>query len=98
LPAEEQWLRISAQVFSHGGHGAHLVTKLQQDGRVKQTACRMENAVTKPDQWNIIDYWFYIPADFSEGLLSVSIETNSPDIQTREVALKIYDNKLFEGR
>lgn len=96
ISAKEYWIRISAQVFSqNGGHGAHLITRLQQGERIKQTACRMENAISKPQQWNTIEYWFYVPADFSEGSLSVSIETDNQDIQARGITLKMYGRKVL---
>jgi len=89
---EDHWLLVSTQVRSElGAFDTYLVTELQQGDRSKRTACRMQNGICERRQWNTIEYWFYVSAEFSQAQLTIGIETKGQqDIEVRNVNVKMY--------
>lgn len=94
-PGREQWLRITAQVNSAwGAFDSQLTTRLAAGERLKETACRLENGICEPGAWNTIDYYFYLPDDYSTGKLTVLAETKAQqDIFIRQVTVQLLSNE-----
>lgn len=88
---KEHWLRVAAKVKSGwGAFDTRLVTELTLGERRKRTACRMENAICKKGEWNTIEYYFKIPADFDGGNLVIYAETGVvQDIFLKDVTVRL---------
>jgi hypothetical protein len=75
---ENRWVHISAEVLSAwGAFDTNLTTHLHSGGKIqKEVSCRMQNGISNPGQWNLVEYYFSIPAGSAEEL-SVFAETAS---------------------
>jgi hypothetical protein len=94
---QEKWLKITAQVSSDwGAFGSHLVTELSDQGQLKTTRCRLQNArIKRYNDWNNIEYYFKIPVSTSpDALLSLRSETN----ETQKVLLKNVQIEILQFR
>jgi hypothetical protein len=94
-PGKEHWLRLSLQVKSEfGAFDTYLTTLLRKDEARKQTNCRLENGICERKTWNTIQYYFKVPADYENGLLSIFAETKSEDlIEIRNLHVQILEQK-----
>lgn len=90
---KEQWLRLTAQVQSDwGAFETNLVTELTLNERRKRTACRMENGISVPREWNTVVYYFRLSPELAGGILAFFAETNVvQDISIKDVSLVLLE-------
>lgn len=92
-PEKGAWLRITAQIYvREDALNAWLNTALEQGERHKQTRIRLHNGITKPFDWNTIQYDFQIPPGWNEARVLVFAESkNSAEIQIRKLQIDRFD-------
>jgi hypothetical protein len=91
----EQWLKISTSVQSGwGAYESNLITQVTSGQQLKQTKCRLQNALCKGMTWCPIEYYFRLPQNGPDGRLNIAAETNvKEDIFLRETKIVLLQKK-----
>lgn len=84
---DEKWIKFSLKELSAwGAFDSFIIARLDNDGHSKISRIRMQNGLSKNQEWNRIEFYFRVPEDLKSGSISLLAETKTvQDIFIKDV-------------